>query len=275
MKNQHIKSILFGFAAGTLFFAVMVGGGALWRSVRAAVSGVITINGRVTGVTAPIGGSDAGNKSYIDAAGTKTPQFQTFTANGTWTLPSGVTMVWVTMCGGGNAGNTNAGNVGGNGGDAGQCYLHYPVSVSGNVAVIIGAGGVTGSINGGNTSFGSLTAFGGGGGGGGAGGASGALTYTSLSTNLFNQGNNGNNGGSSGGGAGGSGGIGSSDGSGGFGGGGGGGGGYAGAGGAGGTGGAGGNGRGYGSGGGGGGGAEGYIFPGNGTAGIVIVEWWQ
>jgi hypothetical protein len=200
--------------------------------------------------------------TQVTAAGTLSPQFQTFTANGTWTWPAGVGMVWVTMCGGGGGGAGLPAQIGGGGGGGGgTCYLHYPVSVSANVSVTVGGGGAGGGVGasgtaGGNSSFGALTAQGGGGAGGGGNLASGGTGGGGDGASVGRS-----NGGGAGGGTGGDGG--------------GGGGGYAGYGGRG-----GGNsqngsvGTGYGSGGGGGGSTLGTT-GGSGTAGIVIVEWMQ
>ena len=122
-----------------------------------------------------------------------------FTANGTFTVPSAVTTLWISGCagggggggGGGNVGSTgNAGSGGGAGGGGGQPVIKTPVSVSpgDSISITIGAGGAGGAAgdsagtsgssggNGGNsvitnstTSTTLLTLTGGGGGGGGAG----------------------------------------------------------------------------------------------------------
>ena len=94
--------------------------------------------------------------------------------NYTWTPPYGVSMVYVTLCGGGGGGGVNSYPGGGGGG--GECYSMIPMSVSGNVAVVVGANGTGGlsgywaATAGGSSSFGSLVAVGGGRGGNGAGG---------------------------------------------------------------------------------------------------------
>jgi hypothetical protein len=146
--------------------------------------------------------------TQVTAATSLSPHIQVFTANGTWTYPSGVNEVWVTMCGGGGGGGGGGGTGngatlpggGGAGGGGGDCIFRYPVAVSGNVSVTVGAGGAggAGEVNstggaggagtGGSASiFGSLWAFGGGGGGGGyagyggtnAGGQGGSAGYGS------------------------------------------------------------------------------------------------
>lgn len=94
---------------------------------------------------------------------------QVFTASGTWVRPSNVNMVWVTMVGGGGGGGVGtSGNYGGGGGGSGATIYKFPVYVSANQTVTIGtagSGGPTGggvaATNGGNTSFGSIVAYGG------------------------------------------------------------------------------------------------------------------
>jgi len=88
---------------------------------------------------------------------------QLFTANGTWTKPSGIIgeQVWITAIGGGSSGNT-AGN--GLGGTSGAYIARFPVDISGTSSetVTIGAGGAAlpddGSAAAGNA--GSVSSFG-------------------------------------------------------------------------------------------------------------------
>lgn len=107
---------------------------------------------------------------------------QVFTGNGTWTKPVGVSTAYVKVWGaGGGSGGANGASGHGGGGGA---YCEGYVTVTGNVTVLVGAGGTAGSAGaddagtGGTSSFAgstTLTATGGGGGGrGGAGGAGGA-----------------------------------------------------------------------------------------------------
>ncbi|HEX9503629.1 MAG TPA: hypothetical protein VF974_04895 [Patescibacteria group bacterium] len=129
---------------------------------------------------------------------------QTFTANGTWTKPSGITAVQVTCIGaggGGGGGASNSAATGGGGGGGGGFYgtrIFKASDLGATVAVTVGSGGTagaggTGGLNnaagggaGGNSLFGTvLTAYGGGGGGagnqagnapgGGGGGGSGGV----------------------------------------------------------------------------------------------------
>ncbi|MGS1029402.1 glycine-rich domain-containing protein [Burkholderia glumae] len=101
-----------------------------------------------------------------------------------WTVPAGVTLIWISACaaGGGSAGSPNipANNIvaGGAGGGAGQFVLRYPMAVTpGQVLPCLpGAAGVAGAIggaggNGSNTIVGSLTLNAGAGGQVGSSGA--------------------------------------------------------------------------------------------------------
>ena len=137
--------------------------------------------------------------------GTECSRGQKFTSNGTFTVPSGVTLVWVTMIGGGGSGGEGAtagtGKGGGGGGGSGEMISRRPVTVtpSANITVTVGAGGTGGNSgsggeagsNGGASSFaaasGTITAAGGKGGSGGtgvggAGGAGGGVNAGSGGT---------------------------------------------------------------------------------------------
>jgi hypothetical protein len=111
---------------------------------------------------------------------------QVFTANGTFTVPAGVTQVYVSMCGGGGGGGYPGYQVPGGacGGGGGESVLKYSVTVTPgeSIPVTIGAGGygsdVSDGSSGGSSSFGSyITCVGGAGGKGitspGIGGSSG------------------------------------------------------------------------------------------------------
>ena len=96
-----------------------------------------------------------------------TSGIQIFTSSGTFTAPTGVTKVYISMCGGGGGGTSN--NNGNHGGGAGGGYLlNYPFTVTpGNgYTVTIGAGGAAGNpaSAGGTTSFDSISVTGGAGG---------------------------------------------------------------------------------------------------------------
>ena len=95
---------------------------------------------------------------------------QIFTSSGTFTVPSGVTKVWVEVRGGGAGGSGcgyNGSGAAGKGGGAGVAKTEQvTVTSGGSVTVTIGAGGAGAddnatSTSGSATSFGSLTANGG------------------------------------------------------------------------------------------------------------------
>ena len=86
--------------------------------------------------------------------------FQTFTAGGTFTVPTGFTKFNVVAVGGGQGGTTK-GNGGGQAGD----YCQSLVTPTGIVTVTIGGAGSPSAGNGGDTSFGSYVIAKGGGSG--------------------------------------------------------------------------------------------------------------
>lgn len=225
------------------------------------------------------------------ARGVTTKGIQRFTANGSFTVPAGVTTIYVSGCGGGGGGGGGAGSSGqtssvggggGGGGGAGQSVIRqaYTVTPGQVISITIGGSGTAGAGSsssntggtsggaGGNTVVGALVTLTGGGGGvlggwatgnsfgGGGAGAAGGTGYPSGSS-----GSDSNYAGNGGGGAaspfGGGGGSGRA---------------------ATGTGISGSAGVGYGSGGGGGGGAYGLVGNAGGTGGagapgLVIIEW--
>lgn len=93
---------------------------------------------------------------------------QTFTENGTFTVPDGVTKIWITACAGGQGGTrySNSGPYcyGGKGGDGGECIIREPYSVSAGqtISITVGNGGSAGS-NGTPTIIGNLVTLRGGG----------------------------------------------------------------------------------------------------------------
>lgn len=96
------------------------------------------------------------------AAGGGLKSVQVFSVGATWTKPAGITLVKVTIVGGGGAGGSDGAinNVGG-GGSSGSASIKYiDVTAISSETVTIGAGGTPGAIgtnaggNGGTTSFG-------------------------------------------------------------------------------------------------------------------------
>lgn len=104
-------------------------------------------------------------------------QSQVFTSNGTFTVPTGVSLVWVTMCAGGGGGGS--GTPGGGGG-GGESLIYWPINVTpgASMAVTVGSGGPGGTggpggSTGSSSSFGGLTVSGGSGGAGTTGAGAG------------------------------------------------------------------------------------------------------
>lgn len=125
----------------------------------------------------------AGTLSWSSSA-SATLHSQEFTANGTFTVPSGVTEAWATCVGAGGGGGGSDGSAGGGGGGGGE--TKYRIRVTGlvpgnNIAITVGSGGAGGTNafpfaggNGGSSSFGATVAAAGGAGGfNGSGGTAG------------------------------------------------------------------------------------------------------
>ena len=83
---------------------------------------------------------------------------QSFTASGTFTVPSGITSVDVLVVGGGGGGGSQHAGGGGAGGLI--FFPGYPVSPGGTVTVTVGCGGAGNSTTGGKGATGSDTTFG-------------------------------------------------------------------------------------------------------------------
>lgn len=88
---------------------------------------------------------------------------QVFKANGTFTVPTGVTKLKVTAFGGGGGGFANGGDAGSYPGGSGGAGIAYVTTTPGtSYTVTVGAGGNGGGGSGGTTTFGSVvTATGG------------------------------------------------------------------------------------------------------------------
>ena len=179
--------------SGTITYSVVSGSlpsGASLDSNTGVISGFNAVGSNTTSnftvrATSSVGSTTQDRAFSITV---NAPVIQTFTSNGTFSVPSGVTAVNVLVVAGGGAGHDN--NSGG-GGAGGLIYRPgFPVSPGGSVSVTVGNGGVGNNANGAPSSFGSLTAIGGGGGtqwaqglagnpGGSGGGGAGNPTGTS------------------------------------------------------------------------------------------------
>ena len=153
-------------------------------ATKLATARTISLTGDVTGSATFDGSANASitatvaNDSHTHTSATVPPGgiggYQLFTTSGTFTVPTGVTSVYVTMCGGGGGGGGGDGaSWAGAGGGGGGSYVNKQLTVTPGTGytITIGAGGSGGAINangsaGGSTSFGALLTAGGGGGGG-------------------------------------------------------------------------------------------------------------
>ena len=156
-------------------------------------------------------------------------KYHKFTSNGTLTISGTKTVEVLAIGGGGSGGGTVAAGGNNGGGGAGGVLYHSSKALStGNYSVVIGAGGSSAANNangnpGSNSTFDTMTAYGGGfgsyssnaagsggsgGGSGYTGGAAGSATQTINGGATTAYGNNGASGGTEGGGGGGAGGAG-------------------------------------------------------------------
>jgi hypothetical protein len=138
-----------------------------------------------------------------------------YTGNGSWVVPAGVNSVEVLVVAGGGSGGGSAtdGTASGGGGAGGLVHVtNFVVTPGQSIPITVGPGGASVSTNvngndGGNSTFGSLVATGGGGGAagnpnetvigalpgrpGGSGGGAGGRTEAAGGVGTFGQGNNG------------------------------------------------------------------------------------
>lgn len=174
----------------------------------------------VKGVNTPLGDGDisAGMFCTLIYDGTNfvltkplvSTDIQTFTANSTWTKPSGAKSVLVQAWGAGGAGGAgNGGGTGtGGGGGGGGAYIERTFNasdLSATEAIVVGAGGTGGSGNGptgANSTFGTTKVIayaGGGGAADGAGGGGGGIASIGVTTTTSAGGNGGDTAGGAGG----------------------------------------------------------------------------
>ncbi len=153
-----------------LKWAPASGGSVSPLTTKGDIWGFTTVDARVpigtNGKVATADSAKAAGWDWETLPTTGVLQSQEFTSTGTWTQPSGVTAVWITMIGGGGGGSCTAvAATGGGGGASGELVQNMLVPVSGNVTVTIGSKGTGGAaaqasaqigVAGGDTSFGSV-----------------------------------------------------------------------------------------------------------------------
>jgi hypothetical protein len=121
-------------------------------SVSGSTGAVTITNSGVTSIVAGTGISISGGTGAVTVTNTASSlpgsQGQAFTSNGTFTIPSGITALKITVVGGGGGGNGGWGlsqdpDIGGGGGGGGGTAISYLTGLTpgGTLAVTIGAGG--------------------------------------------------------------------------------------------------------------------------------------
>ncbi len=160
-----------------------VGIGTVAPTAKLEVAGQIKITGGNPGANKVLTSDASGLATWqtsTGGGGVVAPHGkQRFTSSGTFTVPAGVTKVWVSMSGGGGGGSDGYFDGAGGGGGGAHAVIAQQVSVSGGEGIIItvGTGGGAGA-SGGTSSFGSYISTPGGSAGGsrnagGIGGTSG------------------------------------------------------------------------------------------------------
>ena len=91
-------------------------------------------------------------------SGSSASGVQTFTEDGTFTVPDGVTKILVTACAGGQAGYYSGGNSEAEGGDGGDWIFRQPYSVvpKSSISITVGQGGKSSGAKGSSTVIGAL-----------------------------------------------------------------------------------------------------------------------
>jgi hypothetical protein len=174
---------------------------------KVELTGDETIAGKKTFSTVPASSetpsddNDLVRKKFITDSYAKNVDIQTFTANGTWTKPTGAKAVFVEMWGGGSGGGNDTGTIGlayGGGGGSYLSYLFNADDLGATETVTVGAGGAgtpvgTDNANGGlggASTFSTITA-----GGGRTGGVGGIWSGSPIGYPFFaNTGTTGRNG---------------------------------------------------------------------------------
>jgi hypothetical protein len=153
--------------------------------LRIGTSGEIGLSGANYGTSGQVLTSNGPGAavSWTTLSGYAGPNYQAFTSPGTFTVPTGITRIKVTVIGAGGGGATYAPTVAGGGGGSGGLTINYITGLTpgGTAAVTVGTGGTVPGGPGGTSSFGpivatTLTATGGTGASGASGGAGGAGT---------------------------------------------------------------------------------------------------
>jgi hypothetical protein len=130
-------------------------------SVSGSTGAVTITNSGVTSIVAGTGISISGGTGAVTVTNTASSlpgsQGQAFTSNGTFTIPSGITALKITVVGGGGGGNGGWGlsqdpDIGGGGGGGGGTAISYLTGLTpgGTLAVTIGAGGAAKASYGGS-----------------------------------------------------------------------------------------------------------------------------
>lgn len=197
LHNLAVSGMVARTGAGTVAARTIAGTAPVTVANGDGVAGNPTID--VTGLTqgqaedsaSTVFGIVSGERlGQAIAAQATSGSFEVFTADGTFTVPAGVTQVLVTVIGGGGAGGgvaSGAGRAGAGGGSGAVAHGAHTVTPAAAIAVTVGAGGTAETSTGnpgGNSTFGSVVTSAGGAGGPGnnggvtAGGAGGALTST-------------------------------------------------------------------------------------------------
>ncbi|MHB1641828.1 MAG: hypothetical protein ACYCS8_04090 [Acidithiobacillus sp.] len=146
-------------------------------ATSAQINGNATITGTAT-VSGATASGEAVNLNQLFIGNRKA----VFTANGTYTVPAGVTQIWVSAAGGGGGGGggnyltTTVEGAGGGGGFAGDVVIKTPITVTPGAAltITIGAGGAGGTGTG-EVALGT----------GGTGGTGGTTTLVTGTTTLL------------------------------------------------------------------------------------------